>query len=287
MGRTRRFSVWQWESRLAFRDDVRPDLWWVTQQELLHIEDACAFGERELGAARVCRAYAVEFGFQRRSKNNGATLRIEPTPFDVLVPPDDWCMARVQGEMEWHRFPPIKKQNDKRPHFIGPPILSPVFQLGASRKGLIALEEVIFASQIAQLPDAQRDLWESGEMARPVRLIKTAIALGWAEGLAQLVVPRFWEQALARATSQANFQLPLSLRDCAELKCPGSIAPACSHQGRMHAALFIYSHLSMLRISFLPQFNSSHEELEAYLELRNWLAQFFPSTDVERWINRK
>ncbi|BCM88610.1 hypothetical protein IAD21_00450 [Abditibacteriota bacterium] len=298
-GIERRLAVFWWEDRLVAHEESS-GLWWGTF-DVGTGRDARALWREDLAKQRVGRLFSLQRGFPI-SQSNGATLVVGPHLFHVLVAQDNSGIARSSDEVTWHSFPAGALWGIRKPLANPPTIWSPRFHTKFARRFLGALAPIYEQEVLATMPARVRALWPQGATALPIRLVTAALAMGWGDILRwgnsyrrQLTPLQFWTEVLgqhprlASLQSDGPFSFPDSLFQSPEVAIPGNITVYWSYYSSQDSRPSVFSWHSpqaTLRIEFGGTNTSAHEQLEFRLELRDWLARFFPAGEVESWFDR-
>jgi hypothetical protein len=282
----RAFSVWKWDGRLAFQDRDRPALWWATQNELAQEEDPRAFWHGEVEARRVCRALAVERGFEVAPRSNGARLVLHASEFDVFAREDNSGMARgVTTGNQLLFAPKAPHRKVARPLAVKPSILSPRWNTSHVRRALGAIGDELARQKVETLPPMLRNVWEEGAASCPMALVRAALGMGWTPPHFLMTAELFWRGALERAAGKAGMPLPRALLDSEELATGGHLSLSRFAPARDNPAVWRWHQKGItLSCRLAITFESHHEQVEARLELRDFLARFFPARRVEEWL---
>ncbi len=297
-GEARNFQVFRWEDRLVCHENST-ESWWATLDSLASGDDARAFWQSGFESQRVARLTAFHRGFQLA--NGSALLSIDAQWFDVLIEQDNSGWARRQGETQWREFAAIAPSNLSKPGAWRPSIWSRRFKFRRGRRSMQRLAPQLAREALASAPPLAHELWRRGAGARTIRLVVAATAQGWAEpSQPSQPLPKFWDAAIFKASQpmpptqrhllhslgRDPFSLPAALLDSAE--SAASVRVRINNWG---SSFFRYpSSLSWrapdcsLCVSFSLSVDSAHEQLEAKLELRDWLSQFFAAEEVNRWL---
>ena len=297
-GQARQLQVFQWENRLVCHEHSS-DLWWATLDERGET-DACAFWNASLERARVARLQALRRGFDLA--NGSAQLSVDAQWFDVLIESDNGGWARAQGETQWLEFAPLAPRRVNKPLARVPSIWSPRFRVEFGRRSMGELAPRIASQMLADAPSGARELWQRGAGARAVRLAIAANAQGWV-GLAPAYkpqyAPNFWEMAILKARrpvpptrtnflhslNRNTFSLPAAMRKSPYLAPKLRMFFSQSGVTSRHKDWVSWREERFsIRVKFWSQFDSAHQSLEAKLELRDWLGQFFAADEVNRWL---
>ena len=295
-GQARQLQVFRWENRLVCHEDAT-DLWWATLDPFGG-EDAREFWDGCVETNQVARLTALRRGFELRQGD--AHLAIDALWFDVLVAADNGGLARIQGESRWHEFAPIAPRRVSKPLTRVPSIWSPRFSTEFARRSTRNL-----ALSIVQQTPGAHDLWQRGANARSIRLMRVANMLGWVESgsiyrhQSTPSAPEFWDMAIANASRRLPaasahishsldrnpFSLPEAMRRSAELTPQLRVNVGGFRRSSHHKICAVWRDKQFsIRTEFWAHFDSAHETLEAKIELRDWLSQFFPPDEVNQWI---
>ena len=307
----RHFEICAWEDRLVAHEKAS-GFWWATL-DAWKDEDPREFWRECIESNLIGRAVSIRRGFEPKRNVSGARLNSHPREFDVLVAHDNGGLARVKGETRWRSFDSWEPKRIRKPLALAPSVWSPRFHLDFGRRALRDLAPELETEHLARLPVSARRVWEQGSNAPSIRLVAAAVAQGWApDSHAPTTLPVFWTMALGHAAKgrppasatppprwslfrpkpEANpptLALPVSLQQSDEVAFAGRVnlsgwLYSQRYQTRRPAQFKWSDNAVAIHIEFWPRFDSQHEQLEARLELRDWLSQFFPLADVEKWL---
>lgn len=298
-GERRQWQVFRWENRLVCHEDSS-ESWWATLDTFADGDDERDFWQSSLDRQRIARLTAFRRGFEL--SNGGARLSLDARWFDILIDAENGGWARSQGESQWREFADVAPRRVNKPLALRPSIWSPRFQLGFGRRALRHLAPQLAQQTLADAPPLVRELWVRGAGARLIQLVIAAIAQGWVEPSYQSQsLLEFWNIALTKAIQplpptlhhllhslgRDPFSLPAAMLESPELTAPirvkvnnWQLSPRFTYPP---SVLWRGSDFS-LRVTFSAQVDSAHQQLEAKLDLRDWLAQFFALEEVHQWI---
>ena len=280
-GFARQLQIFRWENRLVCHENST-ESWWATLDNLADGDDARVFWESSFQNQNIARIIAVRRGFADTRSHGGALLHIEPQWFDVLITADNSGWARMEEESQWREFAAIAPNRLSRPGAWRPSIWSRRFQLGFGQRSLDNLRLGLFAQLLREMPAPIREIAEDGHFALLVRLVSAAFAQGWITKRPRLMtLPEFWIEALSEFSPH---RLPRGLSQNLKISAPVKINLVTWKMSSHPATLRWQSALGFLYVEFWTHFDSAHEQLEAKLELRDWLRQFFDADEVNRWI---
>ena len=292
----RQLRVFRWENRLVCHEEAS-ECWWATFDEFGD-DDARAFWERSIDNGRIARLVTVKRGFELN--NGNAHLSLDARCFDVLIAANNGGWARAEGEWQWHQFAPIASRRVRKPLARVPSIWSPRFSIEFGRVSMRNLAPRIAEEILASAPLGARELWQHGANTRSIRLAIAANAQAWIEhNYRAQSAPEFWEMAVLKASRRLPpnlthllhslgrnpFSLPATMQQSPELAPQLRIYISKLARPSHHKDWAAWREKSFsIRIEFWPQLDSAHEILEAKLELRDWLSQFFPADEVNQWL---
>ena len=297
-GETRQLQIFRWENRLICHEEST-EFWWATLDNLADGEDARAFWESSFQSQNIARLTAIRRGF--KLTNGSALLSLDARWFDVLICADNSGWARGEGEPLWREFAAVAPSRLSKPGAWRPSIWSRRFKFRRGRRSMQRLAPQLAREALASAPPLAHELWQRGTNARVVRLVIAAHAQGWVErSRPSQPLTEFWDAAIFKVSQpmpptqrhllhslgRDPFSLPAALLDSPELSATIRV-----RINNWQSSYFTYpSSLSWrapdcsMFVSFSFSVDSAHEQLEAKLELRDWLIQFFPADEVNRWL---